>query len=400
MLKKLQNKRLRAIVKHSYENVPYYHDLFKEAKLTPDAIKTTEDLVKVPILSKNVLRSLPVEKITASNINLNRCVKLRTSGSTGIPVTVYRNKEANLEDILRHYRHLLKCGEKITTRQAVIGASWVHINRLQKLGIFKTIVISSADAIETQMAKLKKFKPNTLHALPSCARMLGKEILEKGSTELKMKRVFTGGEILDGYTREICREAFGAEIFDVYGANELGFLAGECPEGTGPHFEADSRILEIVKDDQSVSNGEVGDVVVTDLTNYAMPLIRYNLADLGKLMEDGCPCGSSFPLFRITHGRKSDVVKLTDGSTIPALFFYPNLGLIEGVKQFQLIQEKLDSFTVKIVKGKEFSDLTVEKAKSTLLQKLGKVEVNIIVVDAIQREKSGKFKAFKTSLPL
>jgi phenylacetate-CoA ligase len=400
MLKKLQNKRLRAIVKQAYENVQFYHDLFKEAKLTPDAIKTTEDLIKIPILSKDVLRSLPFGKITASNINLNRCTKAYTSGSTGTPLTVYCNKEATLENHLRSYRWQLKCGNKITNRQAVINASWVPIHPIQKLGIYKTIVIPSADAVETQIAKLEKFKPDTLHTLPSCVRILAKETLEKGSTGLKMKRVFTGGEMLDEYTREICWEAFGAEIFDGYGTNELYFLSGECPEGTGQHFEADSRILEIIKDDQSVSCGKVGDVVVTDLTNYATPLIRYNLEDLGELMEDKCPCGSSFPLFRITQGRKSDVIRLTDGSTIPALVIYQDLSSIEGIKQFQLIQEKPDFFTLKIVKGKDFSDLTIEKAKSALLQRLGKIEINAGTVDAIQREKSGKFKPFKTNLLL
>jgi len=398
-LKNVQNKKLRAIVKHSYKHVQYYHSLFKKAKIRPDDIKAIDDLDKIPISTKEDIINLPLEKTLATNIDLSRCINLRTSGTTGTPISIYWEKKARLMFHLQHYRWQLECGDKMTNRQAVIGASWPLIHPIQKIGIFKTKYISNFEDVEKQIEEIKKFDPHTLITLPSCVRVLAKEIEEKSIKPIKLGLIFTSGEILDEYTRKLARESFDAEIFDGYGANEVGGICTECIKHEGYHIWSDSVLVEITRDGETAATGEQGEVTTTNLTNYAMPFIRYNVEDLGILIGNECSCGSHFPLMRITEGRKSDSLQLPDGKIISATLVY-SCCWRAGIKQFQMIQEKTDRFIIKIVTDSKFTDMTIEEIKQDLKQRVGDVEIDVLVVDKISREKSGKFKQFLTKVPI
>jgi len=399
-LRKLQNKKLRALIKHSYEYVPYYHSLFKEAGLRPDNIRTIDDLDKIPISKKKDIIDLPLEKNVAANIDLSKCLTLRTSGSTGTPLSVYWEKKAKLISYLLNYRWQLNCGDKITNRQVVIGASWIPSHPFQKMGIFKTKRISEFADLKTQIEQIKKFDPKTMIAFPSCVMILGKEIIEKDIQGIKIHLIFTGGEKLCEYTRELAKEAFDAEIFDGYGSDEVGMISGECVEHAGSHIMSDSVLVEIIRDCERVSMKEEGEITVTNLNNYAMPFIRYNLEDIGISIGEECSCGNCFPLIRITEGRKRDIVQLPDEKMISAFAVYANLNNVQGIKQGQLIQEKIDRFIVKIVKDSKFTDATIKGIKQILKQKLGDIEIDVLVVDNIPREKSGKFKPFISKVPM
>lgn len=399
-IKKFQNKKLREIIKHSYANVQYYHSLFKEAKIKPDDIKTVNDLKKIPITKKEDIINLPLEKIIDSNINLSRCWILKTSGTTGNPLSLYWEKKARIMFFLQHYRWQLECGDKITNKQAVIGASWVPIYLIQKLGIFKTKLISNFEDVKTQIEEIKEFNPSTLITYPSCVRALAKEVYEMEEKHLKLSLIFTSGELLDKHTRQLARKVFNAEIFDGYGANEVGGISTECIEQDGYHIWSDSVFIEITRDEETVATGEQGEITATNLNNYAMPFIRYNIEDLGVLIGNDCSCGNHFPLMRIKGGRKSEIVKLPDGRMISALSVFSCLVFIQGIKQFQMIQEKTNRFLIKIVKDSTFTNMTIKEIKRELTQLLGDVEVNVLVVNNIPREKSGKFRQFLTKVTM
>jgi phenylacetate-CoA ligase len=393
-LKKYQDKKLRAIVKHSYDHVQYYRSLFKEAKLKPYDIKTTEDLTKIPASRKEDIRNLPLEKIVATNIDLSNCFRWNTSGSSGVTFTVYWEKKAMLMIYIFNYLLQLNCGVKITDRQVVIGADWVPKYPIQKMWIFKTKQISPFDKLDTQIKKIQEFDPKIMTAYPSCARALAKEIKVKDIQGIKMRSIFTGGETLDPYTRRLVENTFEAEIFDGYGANEVGVVSIECAKHCGYHILEDFVVCEILRDGEQAAVGEEGEITVTNLTNYVMPFIRYTLEDLGSLIEDQCSCGNSFPLMKISQGRKSDVIHLSDGRVISALAVCCRLPFIPGIKQFQIAQEGLDKFTVKITKENTFTDNTFAEIRRMMRALLGDVEIDVVVVDNIQKEKTGKSRQF------
>jgi len=400
-LRELQNKKLRGIIRHSYEYVPYYHTLFEEVNLDPDDVKTIEDLDKIPITSKSDVRDLPFEKIVASNIDLTKCWIERTSGTTGTPMTIYWEKKAKLVDQLLKYLWQLECGDKITNRQVVIGVGWVpESHSLQKIGIFRTKRISPFDDVKTQIEEIKRFDPRTMNAYPSCVSEIAKEIIEEDVQGINICLIFPGGETLDEYTRKLGEEAFNAEIFDHYGAIEVGRIYNECVIHKGYHTSAERVIVEIIRDGEAVSRGKEGEVTVTNFDNYAMPFIRYNLGDLGVLIGDDCSCGSCFPLMRLTAGRKKDMVELPDGRVVSVLAVISVLNNIQGIKQFQLIQEKTSHFLVKVVKGRMFVGETVGEVKQMLESVLDDIEIEVMIVDNIPRDKSGKFKPFITKVPV
>jgi phenylacetate-CoA ligase len=235
--------------------------------------------------------------------------------------------------------------------------------------------------------------------MPSCVVDLCKEINEKNIDGINLRLVFTGGELLDEYARNIMRETLGAELFDGYGTNEVGRISSECVEQIGYHVSSDSIILEITKDGEIMSPGEEGEITITNLDNLAMPFIRYNLEDFGILMDDECSCGCYFPLMKITRGRKSNVIQLPDGRAISAIRVYFDLILIEGIRKFQVVQEKIDQIIVKIVKDNRFTDETYEKIKEIFKQRLDNIEIDVSIVDSIPRDKSGKLQPFITQIP-
>ena len=400
-LRELQSKKLKALVRHSYDHVPYYRSLFKKVKLHPDDIKSIADLDKIPILKKEDIRNAQVNEITATNFNLSKCIMGRTAGTTGIPISVYCERETILTMNLGIYIWQLTCGDKITNKHVKLGGHMARPPRpIQKLGIFRTKQISLFEDIETQIEQIRNFGPKTMVTIPSIAMRLCKEIRERNIQGINPKLVFTGGELLNEYFRDFVKETFEAELYDSYGSMEAGFIGTECIELTGYHIWSDAVIVESTRDGEVLFSGEEGDMTVTNLDQFAMPIIRYDQGDLGILIDEECPCGSYFPLMKITRGRKMDVIQLPDGRIISASNVIYDLNSIKGIKQYQVIQERNHRLTVKIVKDRKFTEETYEEIRQRFKQKLGNVDIDITVLDNIERDKSGKFKSFFTRIPL
>jgi phenylacetate-CoA ligase len=161
---------------------------------------------------------------------------------------------------------------------------------------------------------------------------------------------------------------------------------------------SDFVLVEALQDGEPVSSGEEGELTVTNLENFAMPFIRYNLKDLDTLMNDDCSCENLFPLMRVTGGRKSDIIQLPNGRMTPALPVYKALITINGIRQFQVVQEKLNQFTVKILESDKFTEGTVEETRRRLKNILGDVEIDVSTVEDLPREESGKFNQFITKV--
>jgi phenylacetate-CoA ligase len=279
-----------------------------------------------------------------------------------------------------------------------IGCSWPHSHPLERLGIFKAKRISPFADVKSQIEEIKSYNPFTLHSLPSSLSALTREAIESGVQGINPSLIFTLGELLDDYTRSQATRAFGAEVYDIYGTTESGVMYTECVEHHGYHSWGTSVIVEITRDGEVVSPGKEGDVTFTTLINHAMPFIRYDLEDIGALVEGECPCGNCFPRMRLTEGRKREVIRLSDGRVVPAVWVIGYLPQIRGVKQFQIVQEDLDTFSVSIVKGIEFSTHTFEEIREKLNPVLGDVVLDLSVVDEIPREKSGKLRPFITKV--
>ena len=179
--RRLQNKKLRALIIHSYAHVPYYHNLFKKAGLHPDDIQTIDDLPKIPITRKRDIVDLPEDKVIASGIELNQCDVMRTSGTTGIPLNICWNKKAKLRERLLTARWHLECGDTLTNKTVDLGAGYAVVPEghwFQKIGIFRTKWVSPHLDVKTQVEEIKKYDPRALVSYPTLLEELANEIIE------------------------------------------------------------------------------------------------------------------------------------------------------------------------------------------------------------------------------
>jgi phenylacetate-coenzyme A ligase PaaK-like adenylate-forming protein len=185
-LNELQNRKLRAVVKYACENVPYYHNLFDSVDLKPKDIQTTEDLIKIPITSRTDIQRQSPDQIISRGIDAERCIKLRKSGTTGIPLTVYLAPEEHLFRGLIEFRGLFSIGFKPNDRLVIIGSSWKrNIRWFQRLGLFRIVNISPFIEAEQQIQQTKKFKPTILWVYPSFLKILISSLNEHDAKEIE-----------------------------------------------------------------------------------------------------------------------------------------------------------------------------------------------------------------------
>ena len=229
--------------------------------------------------------------------------------------------------------------------------------------------------------------------------LIAEEIKAKDIRKIKPKIIFAMSETLTDSSREELSEIFNSEILGHYGSEEFGTLAFECKEHSGYHLIADHAIIEIVNDHQNFGSGEKGEIIVTCLNNYTMPLIRYKLGDIAELSDEKCKCGRGLPLIKQIVGREDDYIILPSGRKISPRMINV-IENIPGIISYKTIQESRERLIVKLVKGQEFSERTVHEVQKQI--KLGsfdeEIEVEVELVKEIPRESRGKIRAIVSNI--
>lgn len=396
-LKKAQFKRLKALIRYACDNVAFYHHKFENAGLRPDDIRSVTDLPKVPLTTRKEIQESPWRDLVARNVDLNKCVKSSTSGSTGVPVTVFH--DAQTEDLIRALwtRAYLANGWRITDRMAYV---WNPLFFRKRSGVFKLLPlknISVFDDVGRQLESLKRYRPDVIRGYPSCLSSLAAANRESDSC-LKPRLVFTGAELLDPRERLEISSSFDCDVLDYFGCGEFSLLMWECTEHTGYHMNVESTIMEFQNEGEVVSSGEEGELVCTSLQNYAMPLIRYELGDVGLPIRDDCSCGRTLPLVKVLRGRSDDKLRTLDGKFVHASPFFHNLfSLMDGIRQFRVIREKSESVVIQLATKKDFmiDDTILDTARIEIQRVLGKnMNVEFQFVDEIMRDPTGKLRVF------
>jgi len=401
-LGELQNRRLRAILKHAYENVPYYHKLFDSVNLKPNDIGTKEDLVKVPITNKKILQKVPVRERIAKGVDISKCIKGRTSGSTGEPLDVlFSSRELSYRIAMQTRVYGFNLRNKkvsILDREPVPSKGSPSMifgkvrKRLNHLGLWRRYYFSLFEEPQELVSKLLEIKPDVIETYPSILKLIARSVKEKNIQGIAPEMIFTEAELLNDKDRKEIKAVFGGKLTDLYGIVEFGIVAWECEEHPGYHVNADIVLVEVIKDNEQVY-GEEGEMVCTDLTNYTMPFIRYAVGDIVILSKERYDCGNNFPVIELIQGRSNDFITLPSGKVISPLLLGVCLEKIEGIGQYKLVQESKDILSVQIVRGQDFNEATIRKFEETLRETLGStVHININIVDEIPREKSGKIR--------
>ena len=395
-LEELQAKRLRAMIKHAYDNTEFYHRKFKDAGIRSEDIRTIDDLKKVlPFTTKDELRKNSTNSMIARGVDLRKCLVTETSGSTGIPTKVVYDPPASDFSKAINLRSHIENGLTLTSKWAIFGDPH-HFPKpkwFQKFGFFSPQWISVFDPIEKQLEFLQGFKPDILGGYTSSILLLAQAVKERGITDITPKAVISTSELLDPGTREYIDSVFNLKMIDHFGCVELNRTAWECSEHAGYHIDVDVVVMEFISDGEAAAPGERGEIVYTGLYNYAMPLIRYAIEDVGVPSDEKCPCGRGLPLMKLVEGRSDSFMQTPDGRTISPIIWTLIMRQIPGVGQFKAIQERKDLVRILVVKDQAFTQATAGQIVHDVQEVMGKaMHVDVEVVEEIPRDKSGKVR--------
>jgi len=371
-LEALQNKYLRHLIKHAYQNVPFYHNLFQKCELRPDDIKTKDDLVKLPIIDKPLIKKY-YNQFFCPIYGLGT---FRSGGTTGAPWKFHWSYLwfQMWNDII--WRGWNWAGYKKSKRMASF-LSGTGLGNTAKAELIISGTVNNAK-LDTLVKQLKTYKPQHFYVYPAAAYIVARYLLEQNDFSLNVESIITTAFQLYDWQREVIEEAFQCKVFDEWGSNDGANTAQECSEHLGIHHAAERNIIEIVD----------GRIIATDLWNYALPFIRYENGDAGKWLDE-CPCGRGLPLLKI-YGRICEFLLTPTEVILPNVITAPLSNLAIGIDTRQVIQKSLDLVEIKVVKGKNFSDAEFQKALTEVKRILKNIEIKVTFEDEIPLTPAGK----------
>ncbi|MCH8853182.1 MAG: phenylacetate--CoA ligase family protein, partial [Planctomycetes bacterium] len=391
---------LKRFVRHCYDNVPFYRDRFAARSLSPDDIQAPEDLLKLPVLTKEEVREQR-EGMLATNFPRRKLTRGHTTGSTGVPLTFWGDRTRSEHIVAGLWRSYCRCGWEPGERIASIwgfrdsekaGPGW---KRRARDFFSATTHLDAFDANDAEFATwfrlLKKQKPTVLVCYASSGSRFARWLIHRRETLPCIKGVFCTSERLYEYQSNLLAEAFQCKVFDLYGGAEAIHIACTC----------DSAAMHINPDMAVVENGEANEhgqrpLIVTGLRNWAMPFLRYANGDSACLTDGVCPCGRQSPLMELQITRLSDVFRFGDGKEYPSLYFVLRLyrAGFDGVELFQYHQDRPDHIYLRIVKNSDFTEETqarLHAVKEEIESHIGhQARLEIEYVAHIAHSSSGK----------
>ena len=403
-LQALQNQKLRRLIAHVYQHVPFYADLMREHGLTPADIQTTDDLVKLPIVDKYVLTNNYPDHIRDHSLPQARLISVSSSGSTGERLLYWTTKRQKAIKWAGLFRFWEMAGYDFGKRYATFTVSanrgllnWPILMKLE-WGLLRHLWLPMIEITDDKLAdyaqRIADFRPVMLRSYASTVYFLARYMVRQGMT-IPVPAVITTGETLSDPMRQTIEQAFApGRVFNEYGADGMQ-MAGECDHHQGLHLNAETVFVEVVRNGERVADGELGELVFTNLEATAVPFIRYNIQDVGVLTHEPCPCGRGLP--RLTHleGRLTDLFATHDGRWLSVHHFTGLLGHMPSVEAFQVIQRDVDDVLLKLVVNAAFTEQDRETIVDTFANYLGPaIRLTLEFVDDIPTTPSGKRRFF------
>ena len=368
-MRTLQGERLRKTVERVYHSTPFYRDKMHQLGITPDDIKSIDDIVKLPFTTKDDLRDNYPYGLFA--VPISQIVRLHaSSGTTGLPTVVGYTRG----DISIWSEMIARCLAAYGTSQADIfsvaygyglftGGLGMHYG-VEKLGA--TVIPMSTGNTAKQLQLLRDFGATAIACTPSYALYLAESIEAKNMSvdEFKLKRGIFGAEPWTENMRKQIEAKLNIDAYNIYGLSEImgPGVAHECECKNGSHIIEDHFIPEIVdpKTKEVLPHGEQGELVFTTITKEGMPLLRYNTKDLCHLIDDVCPCGRTNIRMSPIFGRSDDMLIIRGVNVFPTQIESIIMDMVELEPQYMIIIDRvnnLDVFEIQVeVKAEYFSD--------------------------------------------
>jgi phenylacetate-CoA ligase len=402
-LQELQSWRLQRLIWHAYAHVPYYRRLFAEHGLHPRDINSPADLARIPMLNKADVSANLYMDMFADTHRKREMHRIATSGSTGQPFVTYVDRqqlEIRFASTLRSHEWTgWRIGDKqVRLWHQTLGMSPTQVmrERIDAKLLRRTFIPAfelTDEGLSGLARKLNDIRPVLIDGYAESLNFLALFLQGGGKLDFRPKAVLSSAQMLTSDTRRHIEDGLGAKVFDKYGAREFSGIAYQCDRSDDHHVLDESYIVEVLKEGRPAQPGELGEVVITDLNNFSVPLIRYRIGDLAVAADNSetCPCGRGLSRLGEIQGRTQALVHCANGRWLPGTFFahffkeYAHL-----VQFFQVVQHEHGTMTLRIVKGPHWTAPAWLGLEEQLREYVGDSEVLVEYVDEIPLLATGK----------
>ena len=410
----IQEAKVKRILLHAFQTTPYYRQVFEDAQFKPSDWRTGQP-IPVPVLTKDLLRS-STESLRSRSFSPEMLRGAATGGTTSTPVAIWRDVEALRNKTALQF-HLNRCGgyDQGTSvlniwgaeRDLALNPSWKW--KLYEQGILRRYNAGagqlSEQVLESFAEKLNRHRPRIVYGYAGTICHFAAYLRSQGKPYHKPSRLIVTAEPITPDDRSLMERVFECRVTEHYGSRDIGMVAAQCDQGLRLHFHPAACYLELKPAGQT-ADGPIYKLIVTDLLNFGMPMIRYDTEDCVLLATSPCACGSWFPSVTAILGRTLDNFALPDGSIVTGAAVTVAMARIKGgfirVKQVQLIQKGLDHLHLRYVTDGEAE--STQKELEQFREEVGKLfqvklRWTLEQVQEILRERSGKLRLCISEVP-
>lgn len=405
---------LKVQLRHAYDTVPYYRAAWRKAGVHHEDVRSLADFAAFPILTKADIRTHEHELISTAFDAAKLRVK-RTSGSTGVPLTIRIDEPAVQWKTACTIRSDEWSGWKLGQRVAKVWGNpeYQHFGlkgRLRNFFFDRAVYLDTLNLTDERIAEfaatIRRHRPGLIFGHAHSLYLLACSLKKSGVTDIRPNGIISTAMLLHDWQRTVIEQVFDCPVTNRYGCEEVSLIASECELHQGLHINADSVYTEVGSCGGEVVNhldsnlttsqpyNPTGKLLVTDLTNRAMPLIRYQIGDVVVGSDRVCRCGRGLPVLERIEGREADYVLTPSGALISGISLTENFALlIPGTAQVQIIQESLHFLRVRLVADAHFGDASRRQIAKLVADTFGpSVRFEVELVDAIPQEPSGKYR--------
>jgi phenylacetate-CoA ligase len=392
----LQWQKLQHLLRHCWEHVPYYRETWAGLGIAaPEDIRDPAHYARLPVLDKPTIRA-NFERLIAGPQRAGLLYKT-TGGSTGEPLKFGYTRDSYERRVAIMWRGYGWTGARLGQRTLYLWGTPLGAQKRKDLlyhGAFNRRMLNAFEMDRTRMAEyadaIDRFRPETIVSYVAPIVEMADWLIASGRRLHAPLRILGAAEALHDAQRTRIEQAFGAPAYNTYGCREFMLIAAECEHRDGLHVNADHLKVELGHGESAGGEGP-RELVITDLHNLGMPLLRYVNGDLATPGHGRCACGRGLPRLARVDGRKLDALRTRDGRFVPGEYVvYAFLGAT-GIRRYQVVQKQLDAFEILIVPDTGFGAGIIEHVRSELVKVVGdSVALNFRLTDEIPLTPSGK----------
>ena len=395
---------LKVALNHAWDTVPYYRAAWTKAGVHPSDVRTLRDLEAFPVLTKSDIRRHE-RALISSCFDPAKLRLKRTSGSTGVPLNIRIDEPALQWKAACTLRSDEWSGYRLGQRVAKVWGNpeYRHFGwkgRLRNFFFDRAVYLDTLNLTKDRIAefanRLLRHQPGLIFGHAHSLYLLACSLRKAKIDGIRPNGIISTAMVLHGWERTAIEKVFDCPVTNRYGCEEVSLIASECELHEGLHINSDSVYAEPNPSTPSPLRGGVreGSFLVTDLSNRAMPLIRYQNGDVVVGSGRACRCGRGLPMIERIEGREADYVLTPSGRLISGISLTENFALlITGAAQVQIVQDAIDHLVIRLVPDDEFGDASYRQIAKLVDETFGEsVRYEVDLVDAIPQEPTGKYR--------